>query len=370
MNLAIISPNQNAYSETFIQAHRRIRANVFYYFDGLPPTQLDGFGFIGPRSNFFNRIFRYLKHFIKREVLSPSEIALAKSLRKNKIDIVFAEFGISGAAMLDVCKYLKIPLAVMFHGADASVISILEQYKVEYTRLFNEAKCVFSVSTAMHNQLISLGCPDYKLIKATYGPNDLFLNIEPKFLEQRSFVAIGRFVNKKAPYYTILAFKKVVEKYPDAKLYIAGNGELYETSQNLANYFQLKKNIVFLGIIKPDEFAELLERVCGFIQHSITAVDGDMEGTPLAVLEASAAGLPVIATRHAGIPDVIIDGETGLLVDEHDVDGMAENIITVIENPEIAIEMGKKGKENIRQNFSMEKHLSIISNALQEALKS
>lgn len=77
-------------------------------------------------------------------------------------------------------------------------------------------------------------------------------------------------------------------------------------------------------------------------------------------MEASAAGLPVIATYHAGIPDVIIDGETGLLVAEHDVEAMVEKMLLVLGNKELAKQLGEKGKERIKNNFTMERHLRVI----------
>jgi colanic acid/amylovoran biosynthesis glycosyltransferase len=368
MNLAIISPNQYAYSETFIQAHRKIEANIFYYYDGLIPKQLENVGYIGPDR--IQRLYYSMINQIKPQTLSVNEKLFAKSLRKNNIEIVFAEYGITGAKVLDVCKNLRLPLAVIFHGFDAAVNSIINEYKNKYLELFNYAKCVFSVSSQMNKKLIELGCPQEKLIKATYGPNDLFLTIEPKFIESRSFVSIGRFVNKKAPYYTILAFKKVVDKYPDSELYFAGDGVLLEATQNLVRYFGLQHNIHFLGVIKPLEFSQILERVAGMVQHSITASDGDSEGTPVAILEASAAGIPVVSTFHAGIQDVIINDKTGFLVDEHDVDGMAEKIIWLIENLENGKIMGKCGKENVRHNFSMNKHITIISDSLKKAVTS
>jgi colanic acid/amylovoran biosynthesis glycosyltransferase len=362
MNLAIISPNQNAYSETFIQAHRKIEANIFYYYDGYLPRQLEDVGYIGP--NNIERLFFSLKNRIVSQNLSAEEKWFAKSLIKNKIEIVFAEYGITGAYVLKVCKSLRIPLAVIFHGFDASISSILEEYRDKYIELFKYVKCVFSVSNQMKKKLVEMGCPAEKLIMATYGPNDMFLKIKPSFTEPRSFVSIGRFINKKAPYYTILAFRKVVEKYPDSKLYFAGNGMLLEATQNLVNYFNLQNNIFFLGIIKSEEFCQILSKVGGLVQHSITAMDGDSEGTPVAILEASAAGLPVVSTVHAGIPDVITDGLTGLLVNEHDVDSMAEKIIWLIENPEIAKELGTNGKLNVKQNFSMDKHIGIITKSI------
>ncbi len=364
MNVAIISPNQNAYSETFIQAHKKIDAKVFYYFGGYIPTQLEGIGYIDIKSGTIHRLIKKGLKFFFHKDLSYAELALAKSLKENKIDIILAEYGITGAKLVNLCKKFKMPLVTIFHGADASAKNFIENYRAAYIDLFHYATKILAVSTVMEDKLISLGCPANKIIRATCGPDNKFFEIIPTFSEQKSFIAIGRFTDKKAPYYTILAIKKVAEKHPDIKLYFAGDGELLNTCQNLIKYFKLEDNIKLLGIITHDEYIALLKKVTGFIQHSITAANGDMEGTPVSVLEASAAGIPVIATFHAGIPDVINDGETGLLVHEHDVNGMATQIITLIENPNLAKRLGENGKKNIKMNFSMEKHLRIIKSAL------
>lgn len=365
MNVAIVAPNQNAYYETYIQAHKRIDANVFFYFDGYVPNQLEGVGTID-QSQWISLIKRgWIKLFNSKQLYS--ELLFARSIRINKIDVVFAEYGLTGAALTKVCKKLKMPLVTIFHGLDASVKDVIEKYRAEYNELFQYASKIIAVSGVMEEKLISLGCPKDKIVRTPCAPGNLFLDIEPTYSEPQSFVAIGRFVNKKAPYYTILAIKKVAEKYPEVKLYFAGDGELFNTAQNLIKYFRLEQNVKLLGIISPDEYISILSKVTGFIQHSITATNGDMEGTPVSVLEASAAGIPVVATRHAGIPDVIVDCETGLLVDEHDVDGMATQIIRLIENPDLVRKLGQCGKGHIKMHFSMDKHLEIIRSALEGA---
>lgn len=104
-----------------------------------------------------------------------------------------------------------------------------------------------------------------------------------------------------------------------------------------------------------------------FIQHSITAENGDKEGTPVGIMEAAASGLPVISTYHAGIPDVIIDKQTGLLCGEHDVASMTNNILWVLENKTLAKSMGKASKERIKSEFSLEKHLGLLSEVVERA---
>lgn len=120
--------------------------------------------------------------------------------------------------------------------------------------------------------------------------------------------------------------------------------------------------------MSKEEFTNNLEKALAFVQHSITAINGDQEGTPVAILEASAAGLPVISTFHAGIPDVIINEETGLLVNEHDVEGMAQKMILLLQNNELAKTLGKNGKERIQTNFSQARHLHVIDDLINKAI--
>ena len=101
-----------------------------------------------------------------------------------------------------------------------------------------------------------------------------------------------------------------------------------------------------------------------YVQHSVVSFTGDKEGTPVSILEASAAGLPVVSTVHAGIPDVIVNNESGLLVDEFDVDSMANNMIILFENRKLAQKFGNNGKLFIKENYSLMKHLEIVENLI------
>lgn len=357
INLAILAPSKDAYSETFIQAHKTlIDANIKYFYNGLIPQNLEGKGNINPvLKKGVNKLIAHLK----KDSFWAEKKALKDALKKEKIEVVLAEYGNLAAEVLPVCKELNLPLVVHFHGFDASVYDVLKKYN-NYKELFKYASKIIVVSNAMENQLIAIDCPKAKLVLNTYGPNDNFLSISPT-LEKEQFIAVGRFTDKKAPYYTILAFEKVIKKFPNAKLIIAGEGQLLNTCKNLVKYYQLEKNVEFPGIITPDKYRTYLKTSRAFVQHSITAANGDMEGTPVAVLEANAAGVPVVSTNHAGIPDVVIHNETGLLVNEHDVNGMAENMLIILEDKNKAITMGIAGKERIKTYFTMSNHIEKLN---------
>jgi glycosyltransferase involved in cell wall biosynthesis len=361
-NIAIFSPNQNPYSETFIQAHKKYLKDKVYYYYGARNIQLEGTSHLS--TPWERRVLSLKRRLLKKTNSFVRDTIILNSLNKNNIEVVLAEYGTHAHYILPIIKRAGIPMVVHFHGFDASVRAVVEKYD-KYKEVFEYASKVIVVSKKMEQMLLDLGCPQEKLIYNVYGPQSEFLEVAPSFTKKQ-FIAIGRFTDKKAPYYTILAFRKAVKKHPDAKLIMAGDGQLLNTCKNLVAYFGLENQVYFPGVISPEAYRNILSQSLGFVQHSITAENGDMEGTPLAVLEASAAGLPVISTRHAGIPDVIIDNKTGLLCNEHDVDGMAANMISLLDNHSFAKELGSAGKENITDNFNLQRHIFGIQKILNQ----
>ncbi|MCV9388811.1 glycosyltransferase [Reichenbachiella ulvae] len=365
IKVALISPSQNAYSETFIQSHKRyLDGDIFYYYGGKLPLYLEGSQSIVPTAI---RIINKLAGWIRKDTSFESAANLEYSLKKKNIQVVFAEYGPTGMAVLRICQKLKLPLIVHFHGHDASVLKTIENNK-SYIPIFNYAQQIIAVSQAMKNKLIDLGCPKEKIIVTPCAPDDSFFEISST-LSEETFVGVGRFVDKKAPYYTILAFKKVLNKHPNAQLILAGDGPLRNVCKNLIQHWGIQQNVQLPGVIKPTDFKELLSNCRAFVQHSITAENGDMEGTPVAVLEASAAGVPVVSTFHAGIPDVIIHQQTGLLSDEHDVETMARHMDQLLSDSVFSKKMGTKGKEHVANHYSMDRHIGLLNKLIQQSLQ-
>jgi len=358
--LAIFSLNKITYSETFIQAHKNLDFNIKFYYGGKLPTDLEG------EDNILKLSF---KERIKRRLLKDFSFAEKKilfSLRKEKVDCVLAEYGPTACATLNIVKFLQIPMIVHFHGFDASHLPTIETYKDQYKNVFDYASAVVAVSKKMKSDLINLGCPDQKIVVSSCGPNPGFFKNKPKF-DSQQFITVGRFVEKKSPYSSILAFKKVLERFPEAKLVMVGEGQLYSSCKILVRTLNLESNVEFRGVQSQEKVKDLFEGSIALLQPSIVAEDGDAEGTPVVVLEAQAAALPVIGTYNAGIPDVVIHNETGLLVQEHDLDGMANNMLHILQEKELVKHLGEAGRKRVKENFTMEKHLGTLNQVIREA---
>jgi glycosyltransferase involved in cell wall biosynthesis len=160
-------------------------------------------------------------------------------------------------------------------------------------------------------------------------------------------------VEKKAPQHTIRAFKQVLGKFPDAKLIMIGDGELLDASMGLVLELKISESVEFTGVLSQQEIAGIFHRARAFVQHSVTSAINDSEGTPLTIMEAMACGLAVVTTKHGGIPDIIKDGETGYLVDEHDVDKMAERMCRIISDPEHTRLMGERAAQKVMKEHCL-----------------
>lgn len=366
LHIAIFSPSQNPYSETFIQAHKNhLTGKVFYYYGPKGRIQLEGEdNLVSKVTQWRYRVTRKLNNYPFSYI---NEQAVLRSLKAHGVNVILVEYGTHAYNLLELLKTSGLAVVIHFHGYDASISATIKSCNY-YKEVFDMAANVIAVSKRMEEMLLDLGCPRHKLIYNVYGPQPEFETLQPIF-NTKQFIGIGRFVDKKAPYYTIMAFSKVAKHHPDAQLLLAGDGMLLNMCQNLVRHYGLEKQVQFLGVVTPQEYRQLLSKSLAFVQHSITSGNGDMEGTPLAVLEASVAGLPVVSTYHAGISDVIIHGETGLLCDEHDVSGMAGHMLQLLDDVGYAKQLGAAAKLHILQNFGMANHIANIQTILDQAVK-
>ena len=265
---------------------------------------------------------------------------------------VLAEYGPTGCQLLNICVEAKIPLYVHFHGYDASGLLRKHSWRQHYHRLFKTATGIIVPSRFLEKKLLDEGCPQAKLHLSPCGIDpDVF---RPGRRVPHRLIAVGRLVEKKAPHLTIAAFARIAERFPQAKLEIVGDGPLARKCTAAIREFGLEDRVRLHGAQSPEFVANLMQSGGIFVQHSVTARNGDTEGLPVSLLEAMSCELPVVATRHSGIVETVEQNATALLVDEYDVDGMAAVIGDLLANPARAEAMGKAGRRRVIDHFTLE----------------
>lgn len=288
---------------------------------------------------------------------------ISKILQKIKPEIIHAQFGPEGTIIGEVAYKLKIPLIVTFHGYDISILVKQKFWLNSYKKLFNIGQLFMGVSNHICNKLILNGCPENKVVKFSAGiriENFKFrLNtIDPQ--SEIKLIHVGRLIEKKSPLSTVKAFKIVTDYFGDKlniTLTIIGKGPLKEQVIELINNLSLVDKVKIIGEVEHSEIMNYLFVSHIYVQHCLTASDGDEEGLGMSFLEASAIGLPIVTTRHNGIPDAVLDSKTGYLVEEGDIEDMANKIIHLIKNPQIAQEFGIAGRQHVENNYDIHKQV-------------
>jgi colanic acid/amylovoran biosynthesis glycosyltransferase len=216
------------------------------------------------------------------------------------------------------------PMSVAFYGYDITRETRKHGERV-YDRLFERASLLLPNSHYLATRLLEAGAPTEKVRMHRLG---IRLDDFP-FVDRRGrsgppvVLAVGRLVEKKGFEHLVRAMRLAGDRNV-FRARIVGDGPLRGSLEDLVESSGLSDRVEFLGWRNGREVSRLMAEADLFVAPSVTARDGDMEGMPLVITEAMATGLPTIGSRHSGIPEVVMDGDNGLLVDERDEQGLAD----------------------------------------------
>lgn len=280
------------------------------------------------------------------------------SLSIGKFDIIQCHFGPSGFLGVLLKELgIKGKVVTTFHGYDLSKY-IKQKGEDVYQDLFLKGDLFLPISDFWRNKLIQLGCPKEKIITHRMGIDVEKFKFHPRQLlpgEKLTILTIARLAEKKGLDYSIRTIAKVIKHKPNIEYDIIGDGPLKDELSNLINKLAVESQVKLLGWRVGEELELLLKKAHLFILHSVTDSNGNMEGIPVSLMEAQAGGIPIISTLHSGIPELVQKGKSGFLVPERDIDAMAKRLAYLIRNPEIWLDMGKKGRKNVEDKFNIKK---------------
>jgi len=269
-----------------------------------------------------------------------------------KPDVFWVEFGTTAVAAKQVLRSSGKPYFIAVHGYDITTEFKDEDYRSQLVALANAPNCRGVVCASHYTKRLCVlaGVDSGKCHVIRLGLNgDLIKRDETiEKTAHPSFVHFGRLTEKKHPIATLEAFKLVAATIPEATLTFIGDGPLKSELLERIEGSAVKDRVRCLGAMERAEALKEVQRHWVFVQHSVTAKSGDQEGFALSPAEAALMEMPVISTWHNGIPEHVIDGETGFLVNEFDYESMAERMVKLARDEGLRAQMGAAGRSNVQ----------------------
>ena len=293
-----------------------------------------------------------MQRFLFKQTGHTSRLA---DLRQLAPKSVHAHFGRGGALALPVARALGVPLHVTFHGGDATKEThqrrrlIPTIYQRRLSQLQAYASGFLCVSQFVADRLAAQGFPKSKLITHYIGID--LAQMTPPSQRNGRLLFVGRLVDKKGVDILLAAIRRLQNERNRNMpgLDIAGSGPLEAALRAQAVDLPFVR---FLGWQTPQRLTSIMRTAQAVVVPSRIAADGDCEGLPTVVLESIRAGLPVVATNHAGIPEIIRDQKTGFLVPENDPDSLAAALSAVIQPGDHIQQMVVNAQARLKKDFN------------------
>jgi colanic acid/amylovoran biosynthesis glycosyltransferase len=295
-------------------------------------------------------IGRLRELIFKRTGSSPGFFRATQSAEPS---LIHAHFGPGGALILPIAQALGVPLVVTFHGSDATTdLATWGQtgrvYRKRREQLIEYASKFIAVSDFIRRTLISDGFPEEKIVRHYIGIDTRFYSNPdpPSAGRTRSVLFVGRIVEQKGLWHLIKAMEVVQMTVPDVELWVVGDGDAREALQAEAKV-RVRK-VRFFGWKPPEEVRDLMGRA------SIHCIPSMREGLGMVCLEAQAMETPVVAFSSGGIPEAVVDGETGILVPERDWRQLAGALVSLLVDGPRRQAIARAGRRHVVTNFSLQ----------------
>jgi colanic acid/amylovoran biosynthesis glycosyltransferase len=302
---------------------------------------------LGNRTLSYNPLFRYQLH-------------------QRNAKLMHAHFGPTGYRMLPLAAASGLPLVTTFYGYDLSLLPQVEpEWHHRYETLFNEGSHFFVEGSHMKQKLIDLGCPSHKVTVHHLGVKTSTLPYKPRLRTKGAPLRVlmaGRYTEKKGFPYAVDAFAQFLNSGGHGRLTLIGGSRDEHTERSfrasLAEQVArhgIEDAVHFRGFLPHDQLIQAYLDHHVLLSPSVEAEDGDTEGgAPITLIEASATGMPVVSSMHCDIPEVVIDGETGLLVEERDIQGLAASLMSLYTDRRRLRSMGCIAREHIKKEYDAE----------------
>ena len=274
-------------------------------------------------------------------------------------DVFIAHFGPAGvtAAKLRELGVIRGKIATIFHGIDISSRDVLNHYTPEYQQLFRRGDLMLPISDLWAGRLQKMGCPREKIAVSRMGVD--MTRFSPRPVKAPAtpleIISVARLTEKKGLHVAIEACRQLKEQGVAFRYRILGIGPWERRLRTLIEQYQLEDVVEMPGFKPSHEVKAMLDDADVFLLPSVTGADGDMEGIPVALMEAMAVGIPVVSTLHSGIPELVEADKSGWLVPENDARALAQRLaaFSQLDTDELA-PVVKRAREKVEHDFNQQ----------------
>ena len=258
-----------------------------------------------------------------------------------------------------------VPLLATLHTTHAAVIPARAFAEDSLLRgALRQASWVTCVSAAVRDEACRLLPEIASYCSVVYnGVETPRVAPTPLPFEPPRLLCLGRLAPEKGFDLALQALRSVLGRFPAARLIVAGDGPARSSLEAQAADLGLTPSVEFLGWVPPDDVPSLLNTA------TLVLVPSRHEGLPTVALEAAAMGRPVVATRLGSLSEIVMDRETGWLVEEEDPEGLAEGITFLLEHPRVAIALGEAAGRQVQERFSFERYVDAYDRLYQDIVE-
>jgi colanic acid/amylovoran biosynthesis glycosyltransferase len=281
---------------------------------------------------------------------------------------------------IPLAKEAGIPHVASFYGSDIWARVRDRRFREGFEKLSRSASLFLVEGPAMADKVLGLGAPERIVRVLRLGIDISVIPFFPRSPDAGGRVVVlmaGRPVEKKGHWYGLLAFERICRDFPHVVLRMIIGGRTPRENDHILRMrrFIEEKGIVdkveWYGFLSYDRYLEAIRSAHIFLQPSVQAEDGDAEGgAPVTITELSASGMPVVATKHCDIPQIVLDGRSGLLAEERDVDGLAALLARICASPQTWETMGRAGRAHVEERFDIRKQVRELERMYEECRKS
>jgi len=339
------------------------RGAVAQFFAALPIAFSMPFNVLGLKFQIIGDVIKGVKENRARAMGLPLQalvaVRLAAMLKRDQVEHLHIHFAHAPAQIgMYAAKLAGIPFTVMGHANDIFEHPLLLKEKGERSEGF------VMISQYNADRMAEAGVPKDKMPIVRCGLPDISeaLPDRKEYRDAPVIGSLGRFVPKKGMIDLIDAFARVLEAMPNAKLEIVGDGPLRREIEARIAELNLGESVLLKGAVANSEVIDWVKGLDLFALACRVGDNGDMDGIPVALMEAMAYGVPVVSTKLSGIPELIIDGQTGKLAYPDDPKSLAEAMLVILQHPDEILPVRQMALDHLRSEFSLDVNLDRLEN--------